>query len=251
MSYPTSEPLLAIPDFVAKVHELILEAYKNPREDNSKGNLESLLEVFASECQNLEEMWQELLVMLDMDAAVGAWLDILGRIACVAREGRSDDQYRVEIKLAFTSNFSGTPDQILQYVKRVTNSDTVAFIAEYPANFWITCDGDGLTAAMLARLAPAGVLGLPGCLLGDADDDIIVTASGEPILVVGPCPAEKFPYDREWDAGMDVADPSTLVLSSKWPFRDGTGVAQQPDAGMDAVPPEDSYTFDDGTYAEN
>lgn len=181
----STEPLLPIADFVAKIHDLILEAYKNPRQDNSKGNLESLLEVFASECQNLEVMWQELLVMLDVDAATGPQLDILGKIACVVRNGRADDAYRTEIKSSFTSDFSGTPDQILGYVKKSTNSESVAYTPEYPASFWITCDGDGLAAEMLARLAPAGVLGLPGDYLVDAHGAPIVSATEDRILVVG------------------------------------------------------------------
>ena len=243
-----AEPLLPIADMNGALYALLHEQYKNPRADGSQSNVARIIEMLAGEAQLLELAWQELLPLLNVDACEGTQLDVLGRICGVARSSMTDTAYRVAIKAAFQRNDSGTPEQIIATVKAATGSTKVWYIPEYPAGYWIICDGYGLTRELLELISPAGVLAFPFCYLSDAEDNLIRTATGDPILVVGPCENNPYPTDRVWDAGIGAAGAGTLAEA--WPFRDGTGIGQHPDAGVGPIDPQD-YTFQDGTFAEN
>lgn len=245
----SAEPLTSI-DVGSELYELLEEQYKYPRLDGKPSNVAGVIALIASEAQLLETAFQELLPLLDVDACSGAQLDVLGRICGVARHALTDTQYRVAIKAAFQRNDSGTPEQIIATVKAETGSDSVLYIPEYPAGYWVAYDGAGLTREFLERISPAGVLAMPGCFLSDAADDLIETADGSTILVVGPCEVDPYPVDRTWNAGVGSIDKSSATFKSSWPFRDGSGIGQYPDAGAGSINNQD-YTFKDGTYAEN
>lgn len=244
----STEPLQPIADVTSSILALLAEQYKQPRNDGNTPRVAGIIALVAAEIQLLETAWQELLPLLDIDIASGAQLDVLARIANIARNGASDAVLRTRLKTVFQSRYSGTPEQLMAAVKQYTGSEKVAFIPEYPASFWITYDGEGMTQEYLQGLAPAGVLGLPGCFLADADDELILDANGEGILVVGPCETDPYPIDRTWDGGAngDVGGP----LAVSWPFQDGTGIGQYPSGGVGAVTQSD-YTFKDGTFADN
>lgn len=244
------EPLLPIPDVNAELYTLLLEQYKYARADGAQTNVARILEMLAGEAQLLETAWQELLPLLDVDAVEGAQLDVLGAISNTPRMGRTDPAYRLAIKAAFQRSDSGTPEQIIATVKAATSSSEVWYIPEYPAGYWIICNGYGLTRELLERISPAGVLAMPSCYLEDARGNLIRTATGEPILVVGPCEESPYPTDRVWDGGVGALAPGAGKLTEGWPLRDGDGVGENPDAGVGPIASED-YTFTDGTFAEN
>lgn len=246
----STEPLQPISDVGARLYTLLLEQYKYARADGSQTYVAQLLELLASETQLLEVVWQEFLPLLDVDTVEGAQLDVLGSIANTGRQHMSDPDYRVAIKAAFQRNDSGTPEQIIATVKAATGSSEVWYIPEYPAGYWIICNGHGLTRELLERISPAGVLAMPSCYLADAHGDLIRTARGEPILVVGPCEEEVFPVDNTWDAGVGALPADAGKLTQAWPFRDGDGIGERPDGGVGSIDPQ-GYTFTDGTFAEN
>lgn len=244
------EPLAPITDVKALLYSLLGEQYRDPRVDGQSVKLAGIIDLIAAEAQLLETALQELLPVLDVDAVGGVLLDTIGRIANTARGAMDDPAYRLALKAAFQRSDSGTPEQIISAVKQVTGSAKVWYIPEYPAGYWIIYDGHGLAREYLEQISPAGVLAFPGCYLADAHDDLIRTATGEPILVVGPCEGTVFPEDRTWDGGVGAVDPDDFKLDEPWPFRDGTGVGQNPDAGVGPIVPS-QYTFTDGTFAEN
>lgn len=178
-----AEPLAPIADVTKSILSLLAEQYKAPRNDGNDPRVAGIIALVAGEVQLLETAWQELLPLLDVDAASGAQLDVLARIANIARNGASDAVLRERLKTVFQSRYSGTPEQLMAAVKQYTGSKKVGYVPEYPASFWITYDGKGMAQEYLQGLAPAGVLGLPGDFLADANGEPIVTALELEILV--------------------------------------------------------------------
>jgi hypothetical protein len=179
-----AEPLAPIADVTMSILALLAEQYRAPRNDGKNPRVAGIIALVAGEVQLLETAWQELLPLLDVDAASGAQLDVLARIANIERSGASDAVLRERLKTVFQSRYSGTPEQIIAAVKQYTVSEKVGYTPEYPASFWITYDGEGMTQAYLQGLAPAGTLGLPGDFLVDANGTLIDTALELEILVV-------------------------------------------------------------------
>lgn len=189
-----SEPVEPIADMAGALLALMAEQYKQPRNDGQSPRLAGIVAALADEGQMLEAAWQEMLPLLDADSCSGVQLDVLGRIANTPRNGATDAFYRAQLAAAFRAHYSGTPENIMDVVKAYTKSTKVWYYPEYPAGFWIVCDGRGLTVELLERLAPAGVQAFPFCYLSDAADSLIRTANGEPIFVVGPCEAAPSNY---------------------------------------------------------
>ena len=246
----TAETLQPITDVGAVLYKLLLGQYQEPRTDGAPPVLAGIISLLGQEGQYLETAWQELLPLLDVDQIGGVLLDTIGRIANTPRAGLSDPDYRLALKAAFLRHDSGTPEQVMRVVKQVTQSTLVQYIPEYPAGYWIICDGHGLTRDLLERISPAGVLAMPFCYLEDAYGNLIRTATNDPILVVGPCESQIFPTDNVWDAGVGAVNPDDLKLTQAWPFRDGTGIGELPDGGIGPINPL-AFTFTDGTFAEN
>lgn len=226
-----------------EVQPYLLEQYKE------SPNLIALIQLFMGLLDPAETGFQELLTLLDIQACEGAQLDMLGRIANVARNGVSDAAYRITLTTWFTTRQSGAPEDIIRTVQEITGSDSVIYSPEYPAGFWIYYNGSGLTQSMLNIMSPAGVQGMIGCYLVFADGDTVVTAASEMITVVGPCDVE-YPDDNLWDGGVAAIDPAAAVFTEPWPFMGGDGIGQYPDGLVGPADPMHS-TFTDFTWADD
>ena len=162
---------------------LVHEQYKTAT------NLLSIIEELGRQGDVLDAISQELYTIFDLELATGATLDILGRLANVARLGLADVQYRNAIRTVLGTQRSGTPEDIISTIKRVTGAASVEYIPAYPAGYWVipSSGGDKITQQLLDSLSPAGVQGYPPCFLVDARGAAIVDAHLSYILVVGPC----------------------------------------------------------------
>lgn len=242
--------MIQIPAEWDVIEPLIIEQYKESPQ------YLGILKLIADEADRTETARWELSNLLDIDAMVGAQLDLLGKIAHAPRlqDGvlLDDVAYRIVLKAAFRARTSGTPEEIIAAARSATNSSQVIYLPEYPAAYWLFTDGPiEPTQAFLESISPAGVLPMIPCLLSDTTDDLFLTTDGDTILVVGPCSAAvPFPADNVWDGGMGAVDPDSMVIAVPWPFRDGTGVGEYPSGGMGSIDPN-AYTFLDGTYAED
>lgn len=175
--------LAPIQSYKELVDAQLLEQYKEST------NFRALLDLLMAPFTAAEEGLQELMTLLNIDTAEGAQLDILGRIANEPRAGRSDVDYRAILKVWFTSKQSGTPEDILRTIRELTGlPGPFQYIPEYPAGFFIFAPSVGsLTQDTINKISPAGVQGYIGCILVDTQWDPIVTATGDYILLVGPC----------------------------------------------------------------
>ena len=168
--------------------------------------------------QPLDDASISLQNALDMDVASGKWLDLIGSIAGVERGyGESDTSYRNRIKNEVILN-KGVPDAVIFSASLLSSDPHPQYMDEAPATFFVytgprpvvlrsepvlteggqemlTEEGDTivtepvptweqgghqLSRAQVSKLAPAGVLGLPGAAINAGDD---LTEGNEEFLV--------------------------------------------------------------------
>jgi len=107
-----------------------------------KDNISAFLEVYGQQIQDLEDAFWSILFKVYIDAAGGVNLDTCGDIVGEKRDGRSDDAYRVAIKVRIKINkCSGTMEQILE-ILHIMHPRGTFLVSEYlPAAFEIRLDG--------------------------------------------------------------------------------------------------------------
>lgn len=109
-----------------------------------KENYNNLLKIFTDQCDEIETMLFQLLNERWLDLAIGAQLDLLGRILDVERGGREDDSYRALLNLKVSINIaSGEPESVISAIRGVFDTVTeIQYIPEYPGKFAIWTDGN-------------------------------------------------------------------------------------------------------------
>lgn len=130
----------------------------------SKPNLEALARSWLEEMQAIETMLFDIYRIRSIDTAVSLQLDRIGAIVGQVRGSLSDADYRVWIRARiFLNGCSGTPDEMLEMVDRLTG--VLAELTEYdPAAFILDWTSVAATlptalAEMLTQIKPAGVRG--------------------------------------------------------------------------------------------
>jgi hypothetical protein len=81
------------------------------------------LGVLVSEAQILEDALWAFFEQMDLDAAVGSWLDVIGRLLGETRPaGLADDNFRDFIRARIIANHSsGTPEELIAICAQVLN----------------------------------------------------------------------------------------------------------------------------------
>lgn len=142
-----------------------------------KPKLAALLGVFTPKVQELENVLWALHVERRIDVAVGAQLDVLGRIVGQLRENSVDADYRLRIKARVRANRShGSVEDVLEVFQILLPSTVLEFVQEWPAAFRLnigTISGSGVALVpMYARfLADAKLGGVGGYLLWQQTSD--------------------------------------------------------------------------------
>lgn len=119
-----------ITDHVAQALSRLAQQYRG------KPRLAGMVAVLGKQVQEIEDM---LFSILDetVDLAVGAQLDVLGRIVGEERLGDGDDDYRLRIKAGILLNVSsGAPEELLAIFRLLTSGlpgATVQIEEQYPA----------------------------------------------------------------------------------------------------------------------
>lgn len=161
------------------VKGLVIEQYRE------SGNLLSVLESAIESLQPSEDSAERTSDAFDINAAEGAWLDIIGKIKNIVRKhGESDGEFRERLLELLKSDTAGTPDNIIANAADISGDPKPQYMDEMPATFFVyTPDGLQIPRRMLQKLAPAGVLALPGAWITTVDGgEGIVTATGKRIL---------------------------------------------------------------------
>nr|DAW36075.1 MAG TPA: Protein of unknown function (DUF2612) [Caudoviricetes sp.] len=157
----------------------VLEQYR------SSQNLLGMIRAAVGEAmQPAEDAAFALQGIADIGTASGEWLDVLGKIVGSARQsGETDDDYRVRLLALAKVNNAGTPDNVISNASDLSGDPAPQYTDECPATFFVyTPGGRQLLRKQVRRLAPAGVLGLPGAALSASDGAFLATADGKKIL---------------------------------------------------------------------
>lgn len=163
------------------VKELVLEQYKG-----SPKFLAMLQAVIEESVQPLDGCAVELADSLDVYKAEGALLDVIGKLVCTEREyGETDEDFRSRIIGLANENRAGTPDKVIETASYLTGDAHPHYMDEAPATFFVyTPGGRQLKKKEVQKMAPCGVLGLPGAAIRFADGSVMGDYDGRKILSV-------------------------------------------------------------------
>ena len=143
------EVIERVEDHCADGLELLLTQFQN------KPRLAGVLCAFLESVQEVEDAAWQLLTERDLDSAVGAQLDQLGRLVGEERQGRTDDQYRPFVRARILINRSnGLGEELLTILRVVLGPGVeLRLREEYPAAFTVVVSELGaLTPDTLIRL---------------------------------------------------------------------------------------------------
>lgn len=159
---------------------LVIEQFR------SSPNLLAVLKSAVGALQDAEDSAERMSDAFDISAATGGWLDLIGKIRNVSRKpGETDAEYRARMEYLFKDDTAGTPDNVISNVSDLSGDPSPSYTDECPATFLVyTPGGRQLLRSQVRRLAPAGVLGLPGAAISAADGTLLATAEGSLLLAV-------------------------------------------------------------------
>ena len=163
------------------VKELVLEQYKG-----SPKFFAMLQAVIEESVQPLDGCAVELADAFDIDKAEGVLLNIIGKLVGTEREyGETDEDFRARIIKLSKENRAGTPDNVIENVSSLSNDPAPHYMDEAPATFIVyTPNGRQLKRATVKKMAPAGVLGLPGAAIRLGNGKYLRSVGGKRILCV-------------------------------------------------------------------
>lgn len=173
----------------------ILEQYK----DSEKW--QAMLKAVIDQMQIAEDAAAEFMTVLDFQNEVptGDRLDFIAGLVNVTRmAGESDELFYTRFLTSLGNRSAGTPDFVINTTKFLSLDPNPQYFDEAPATFFVytgprpvepgseTWEDGGrqLSRAQVRKMAPAGVLGLPGAALLDANGNYITDAQGRLILAV-------------------------------------------------------------------
>ena len=171
----------------------ILEQYKD------SGKWQAMLKAVIDQMQIAEDAAAEFMRILDFKSVVptGDRLDFIAGLVNVTRfSGESDELFYTRFLTSLSVRNAGTPDNVIYNAAILSGDPHPQYMDEAPATFFVydgprpvgegewEQGGHQLSRSQVRKLAPAGVLGLPGAALLDAEDNYIVDAEGKLILLV-------------------------------------------------------------------
>ena len=173
--------------FETTVKPRILEQYKE------SGRWQACLEAVVRKLQTVEDSAFSISKVLDFkrQQPTGARLDWIAGLINVKRfSGESDESFFLRFESMCGANTAGTPDNVIDNSAILSGDPQPQYMDEAPATFFVydgpcyrwvngawtwTDGGNQLTRAQVKKLAPAGVLGLPGAAIDTGDGILLGT----------------------------------------------------------------------------
>jgi len=123
-----------------------------------------LLTVVAAPFQQIEDAFQDLLLLRYLSSAFGVQLDIIGEIVGLKRQGRDDSGYLIRLRARILLiRSSGTLPQIFKILRAVFSTKAYRYHSWHPAGFVVdvrsattVADADEL-AGLISSAKAAGV----------------------------------------------------------------------------------------------
>ena len=146
-----------ITDHAARTRARLLQQFKD------KERVEAVLDAISAEVQEIEDVFFKLITERQIDTAIGQQLDEIGEIVGQKRNGLSDVDYRVRLKVRIQRNASNaTPNEILDVMSGLINITSIEYFNTFPATFFVQFEGDMLTDdaelfEAVLEMSPSGV----------------------------------------------------------------------------------------------
>jgi len=160
--------------------ELLLEQYKY------SDNMVAMISAFNDQMTEVESALFEIRDEFYLDTAVGVQLDTIGTIFNELRKGRTDTEYRAEIRRKGATFLSGRPEDIITQLKVLYNATTADYYGPERtgevASYIIVNDGTA-TQQDLEIMSPAGVRSQNGRYLLTNTGGYLKTNSDNRIIV--------------------------------------------------------------------
>lgn len=169
-----------ITDYTALLQPRILSQYQQAK------RLLGIMEAGTLQADQIEEALFQVRNGFFLATAVGVQLDTLGKIYREPRNGRTDSDYRDAIRLRAAMAISGTPDEIILFLKNfVAGAPTdLEYQPEYPGKCVILTSDASFGTGVLDSISMAGVKGLMGDPLLDGNLDPLRDGHGNIIYSV-------------------------------------------------------------------
>lgn len=179
--------------FETTVKPRILEQYKE------SGRWQACLDAVVRKLQAVEDSAFSISKAIDFkeETPTGAKLDWVAGLINVKRfSGESDEAFFQRFESMCGANTAGTPDNVIYNAAILSGDPHPQYMDEAPATCFVydgprpvgegewEQGGHQLSRSQVRKLVPAGVLGLPGAALQDAEGNYIVDADGKLILLV-------------------------------------------------------------------
>lgn len=162
-------------------------------------NVEKLVATLATPFQSLENALQQLLTERSIDTAVGAQLDVIGKLVGQARNGLDDDTYRRYCRARIATNRSnGTIENLI----------TVTDLIVYDDDAYYEVDNQGIATVVLRIQNHAITENLANIVIKFLRDTI---SAGVRVIIeyFTSTPGTTFKWDtpgRGWDTGSEFFD---------------------------------------------
>lgn len=181
--------------FETTVKPRILEQYKE------SGRWQACLEAVVRKLQTVEDTAFSISKAIDFktETPTGSKLDWVAGLINVKRfSGESDEAFFMRFESMCGANTAGTPNNVIYNAAMLSGDLRPQYFDEATATFIVYTGprpvepnseeweegGRQLSRAQVRKMAPAGVLGLPGAAILDAEGNYITDAAGRLILAV-------------------------------------------------------------------
>jgi hypothetical protein len=179
--------------FETTVKPRILEQYKE------SGRWQACLDAVVRKLQTVEDSAFSISKAINFkeETPTGAKLDWVAGLINVKRfSGESDEAFFLRFESLCGANTAGTPDNVIYNAAMLSGDPHPQYMDEAPATFFVydgpRPDGEGgweqgghqLSRAQVRKLAPAGVLGLPGAAIRTCSGKLLANIDGKLILAV-------------------------------------------------------------------
>lgn len=146
-------------EYISSIFQLVSD--EQLAQFDEKTVLKAVTEVVADEVQEIHDALYQLLTEKNIDNAVGAQLDVIGRIIGRTRGGYGDVDYRSLLKLQIGINVStGAPSALVPLIKEITGSTEVDLFEDFPAACSAVVNGNNIGSELLAQLELIGSAGV-------------------------------------------------------------------------------------------
>ncbi len=194
--------MVDIPNYYERAIALLASQFQIKMPDGTRTNFQKMLFAIITQIQEIQTQENLLIQMRSLDTAQGEQLDGLGQIIGLARiPGQSDALYRQALQFQiFVNESSGTPEQVIQILKFLTQANIVFYDEFYPASYLMTTDG------LIFPDDPSDIVGVIQASSPAAVEFIGVTAIYDTVPFV----FSNDPFNEQLFVAPNIADPFEL-----------------------------------------